>query len=109
MTLDGEGALARILSGVDDASLREPMLAELAELVRRRDAVAAAAGDPRPLGEAMVALEDRFEQLTGKASQRLQGMTSPVAACFTRNAAGISRSSSAQASWKLSGRLSPWS
>lgn len=73
MALDAEAVLARILSRIEDAALREPMLAELAELVERRDAVAAAAGDPGRLGGALAALEDRFEQLTGVGSQRLQG------------------------------------
>lgn len=74
MTLRSEDALAGILSRVEDEALREPILQALSEIVERKEAVAAAAGDAVRLGEAMEALEDGFEELTGKNSQRLQGM-----------------------------------
>jgi hypothetical protein len=73
LDLHGEEALARILGRVEDPALREPMLAGLAELVARRDAVAAAAGDAERLGEALAALESRFQQVTGRDPRRLQG------------------------------------
>jgi hypothetical protein len=74
MALKSEEVLAGILSRVEDEALREPMLQGLSEIVERKAAVAAAAGDAVRLAEAMTALEDRFEELTGRDSQRLQGM-----------------------------------
>jgi hypothetical protein len=71
--LRSEEVLARILRRVEDPALREPMLAELAQVVAGRDAVAAAAGNAERLGEALAALENRFRQCTGKDPRRLQG------------------------------------
>ncbi len=75
MHLAGEEELARIVRRVADPALREPMLAEIGELVAARDAVAAAAGDADRLLAALEALDGRFQQCTGGAARRLPGQT----------------------------------
>jgi Lantibiotic dehydratase, N terminus len=75
MRLDADQILARKLGKIEEPALCEPLLAELAELVRLRDETTAAAGDAVRLGAALDALEERFHGLTGKAVHRLHGMT----------------------------------
>jgi len=52
---------------------RERALEALRELVEARGRVAAAAGDPAALGEALTGLEVRFGELTGRRAQRAEG------------------------------------
>jgi len=54
---------------------RERALSALRSLCEARDRVAAAAGDPGTLGEAMGALEARFGEITGRRAQRSEGKT----------------------------------
>jgi amino acid adenylation domain-containing protein len=68
-----ERALRQRLGTVDDPAVREPAMAALDELVRTRDEVAAAAGDPDRLGAALAGLEETFTRLTGNAPTRRAG------------------------------------
>jgi Lantibiotic dehydratase, N terminus len=68
-----EARLRQRLSRLPDDGPRSRALAELDTLVRAKDAVAKAAGDPNRLAVAMKTLEEEFERLTGTAALRLHG------------------------------------
>jgi len=70
-----ENALRRRLEAIGAPTLRDPALAELDELVERRQAVAQAAGEARALERAMSDLEMSFERLTGRQATRRSGET----------------------------------
>lgn len=68
-----ERRLAERLSRVPDAGARHAAVAELQQLVRAKDEVAAAAGDPRRLETALAALAAHFETITERPSVRRPG------------------------------------
>ncbi len=68
-----EARLAQRLSRVPDAGARHAAMAELGRLVRAKDEVAAAAGDPRRLAAAFDKLGRCFEDITERPSVRLPG------------------------------------
>ncbi len=70
-----ERALAERIDTIADPAVRARARAPLDELVRARDAVSAAAGDPDRLLRASQALADTFGQLTGSAATRRPGAT----------------------------------
>ncbi|HSK03071.1 MAG TPA: lantibiotic dehydratase, partial [Kofleriaceae bacterium] len=63
------------LARVGDPGARAAMLAALAAVEQRRDAVAAAAGDPGAVARALDALDDDFVRATGAAPVRRGGET----------------------------------
>lgn len=67
--------LAERLTRIPDAGARQAALTELGRLVRAKDEVAAAAGDPRRLDAALDTLAARFEDVTGRPAIRLPGQT----------------------------------
>lgn len=71
--LDPERQLRGQLMRVTEPVRRTAALAELAELVRARDAVAVSAGDPARLDAALDALESVFARITGRPAQRGTG------------------------------------
>jgi hypothetical protein len=68
-----EQLLRRRLDGIEDAALRAPALAALDELEEARDDINAAFGDANRLDEAIGKLDHVFEELTGRAGNRLGG------------------------------------
>jgi Lantibiotic dehydratase, N terminus len=68
-----ERTLRELLLAIEDEALREPALAVLDEVVRGRDAVAAAAGDAEGLERALGALETTFSRATGLPATRAGG------------------------------------
>jgi hypothetical protein len=70
---DGIESLRRALSRVGDDALRARLQGTLAELVDARERVAAAAGDPVRVGDALDALDRRFEAAASTAPTRLAG------------------------------------
>lgn len=62
------------LGDVDDATIREPAVAALDQLIGAKDAVVAAAGDPVALDHAMAGLEAAFTSATGASPTRHAGM-----------------------------------
>ncbi|WP_326556943.1 non-ribosomal peptide synthetase [Micromonospora sp. NBC_01796] len=68
-----ERAVRKRLDAVTDPAVREPALHALDDLVRARDAVAAAAGDADRLGAALAGLDTTFTELTGAAATRRAG------------------------------------
>ncbi len=68
-----ERDLAEHIDTIPDASVRARARAPLDELVRARDAVSAAAGDPDRLALASAALADTFHRITGGAATRRAG------------------------------------
>ncbi|HBL31123.1 MAG TPA: hypothetical protein DD490_30215 [Acidobacteria bacterium] len=63
-----EQTLRELLLAIEDGPLRERSLATLDEIVRQRDAVERAAGDPEALDRALADLDATFLRLTGRAS-----------------------------------------
>jgi hypothetical protein len=61
------------LEAIGDPADRAAALAPLDELIAARDAVAAAAGDPDGLRQALAALAGTFERVTGSTSTRRAG------------------------------------
>lgn len=70
-----ERELRARLSALPPGEPRERALFALGALCDAKDRVAAAAGDPEALGEAMAALEATFGELTGQRAQRSEGKT----------------------------------
>lgn len=70
-----EHHLRRLLEGIDDEQLRLTTLNMLDELEKAREVVAAAAGKPQQLDEAMTALETTFTHLTNSDATRRGGQT----------------------------------
>ena len=70
-----ELALARRIDAIADAAVRARARGPLNELVRTRDDMAEAAGEPDRLMRASVALADTFERITGAAATRRSGST----------------------------------
>jgi Lantibiotic dehydratase, N terminus len=75
LVLRPELALAERIDAIADVAVRARARRPLDELVRHRDAVAAAAGEPDRLMPASVALADTFERITGVAATRRSGST----------------------------------
>jgi len=71
--LHAERNLRKLLERIEDERLRRPALAMLDELEAARDHVAAAAGSPEALAQALIALEATFTRLTGQSATRLEG------------------------------------
>ena len=101
LRLDLEGPMdawpERVLRGklelIADPDARAAALAPVDQMIRARDAVAAAAGDPDRLHQALAALAETFEQVTGAASTRraggeLRGPDAGLPGCGTRHAGG---------------------
>lgn len=63
------------LESIDDEALKSQALALLDELEESRDRVAASAGDPSKLDEALENLEQTFTRITGEAPTRDDGET----------------------------------
>ncbi|HEX6501138.1 MAG TPA: lantibiotic dehydratase [Micromonosporaceae bacterium] len=70
-----ERELAERIDAIADPGVRARARVPLDEIVRARDAVSAAAGDPDRLLAASRALGETFERLTGNASTRRSGVT----------------------------------
>jgi Lantibiotic dehydratase, N terminus len=68
-----ERLLAAKLEAIGDPVARAAALGPVQELVRARDAVAAAAGDPEGVGRALADLAATFERVTGSAATRRPG------------------------------------
>ena len=68
-----EGVLRATLAAIPDPAARERAHAGLARLDTARDAVAAAAGDPDKLAEALALLDEEFTAVTGVAAERRPG------------------------------------
>jgi lantibiotic biosynthesis dehydratase-like protein len=68
-----ERLLREELELIADPAARAAALEPLDRMVRARDAVAAAAGDPAALRRALAGLAETFEQVTGTASSRKAG------------------------------------
>jgi amino acid adenylation domain-containing protein len=68
-----ERSMAAILARVSDPAVRAPAEATLNALTEARDGLAAAAGDPRRVADAMAELESTFTRITGAASTRRAG------------------------------------
>src|SRR5207245_440480 len=65
--------LRRLIEHVRDDEARTRALEEIDRLVKKRDAVATAAGDPPALDAALDALEKTFFEQTGQQATRLGG------------------------------------
>jgi hypothetical protein len=74
LMVGSDAELRRILGTVGDDELRARGLAMLDELDASRRAVAAAAGDPAALDQAIAALETTFTRITGSAANRQSGV-----------------------------------
>jgi hypothetical protein len=70
-----ERTLRRLLEGISDPDARRPAVAALDRLEAARDQVAASAGQPAALDEALDQLESEFGELTGMAANRHHGRT----------------------------------
>ncbi|WP_433256791.1 lantibiotic dehydratase [Streptosporangium sp. CA-135522] len=70
---DAEQALRERITTIDDPHLRTHALTGLDRLCAARDAVAAAAGDPDTLKNALAALDQEFTAITGAPSRRRDG------------------------------------
>jgi hypothetical protein len=70
-----ERELAVRLEGITDVAVRSRAKAPLDELVRARDAVSAAAGQPDQLARTGRVLAETFERITGSAATRRPGGT----------------------------------
>lgn len=70
-----EEVLRERVAGIGDAGLRATVTATLDRLAGARDAVAAAAGNPRALDAAMAELDSVFTDITGRAATRDGGQT----------------------------------
>src|SRR4029077_15509985 len=68
-----ERLLREKLELIADPDARAAALAPVDQMVRARDAVAAAAGDPTGLRRALAGLAETFEEVTGAASTRRAG------------------------------------
>lgn len=74
-SLEPERHLVERLSRVTDGPVRERLLAPVHELLSAREAVAAAAGDPAALDDALGGLATTFGEVTGRAATRAAGRT----------------------------------
>ncbi|WP_433256789.1 lantibiotic dehydratase [Streptosporangium sp. CA-135522] len=70
---DAEQALRERITTIDDPHLRTHALTGLDRLCAARDAVAAAAGDPDTLKNALAALDQEFTAITGAPPRRRDG------------------------------------
>ena len=70
-----EKPLRMALAAIDDPEVRARTLGPLDELLQARDRVASSAGDDRALDQAIAALEQTFERITGEAPTRASGRT----------------------------------
>jgi hypothetical protein len=73
--MNPERSLRQALERIGDERLRQPTLADLDELERRRDDVAQATGDAQQLDRALESLETTFTRITGSSATRNQGAT----------------------------------
>ncbi|WP_225830211.1 lantibiotic dehydratase [Streptomyces sp. NK08204] len=70
-----EVRLRERLTRIPDAPARRAALRDLDALTAARDTVAAGAGDPERLADALAGLDGVFESLTGESATRLHGQT----------------------------------
>ena len=70
-----EEQLHRLLTALPPGAARESALGVLTEILRARDAIADAAGDPDELATAMDSLARSFSEATGKSAARHAGQT----------------------------------
>jgi hypothetical protein len=71
--LDCERVLRERLTAIGDAGPRDAALAELDRLAAARGRVAAAAGDPAALADALAHLDAEFTEITGRDASRRPG------------------------------------
>ncbi|MFC5287300.1 thioesterase domain-containing protein [Actinokineospora guangxiensis] len=72
---NAETVLRERIAAIGDPAVRESASSTVDRITSARDAVAAAAGDPRALTEAMTALDAVFTDITGRAANREGGQT----------------------------------
>ncbi len=70
-----ERSLWKFLEGVEDPEVRQRQQQNLAHFIKAKEVVAAAAGDPERLTQALTALDQVFEQTTGGEAYRNAGQT----------------------------------
>ena len=75
LATDGERNLQKLIDRIGDASLRQAALDAVSEMEVNRQAVAAAAGDPQALDQALNKLEETFSRLTRGEATRAAGQT----------------------------------
>lgn len=73
VSFDAERIFHDRIAQIEVDSVRLPVEARLRQLVAKRDAVRAAAGDPHALGEALASLERTFTEVSGEEATRRPG------------------------------------